>query len=149
MKVEQNADAQAVSSSQRVIEVNSQTDPRWEALVTDLPMSLIYHHPAWLQVLEEAYGHKPVHLAYEDPTGQLRGILPLFYRHGLRTGCSLNSLFHSSVAGPLAYDEQASIALVQAAIERTTAKSGVQLHLKVMSNALDGLVDGMVGVLQV
>ena len=47
----------------RVMEVDSQTDPRWEALVTTLPNGLIYHHPAWLQVLQEAYGYKPVNLA--------------------------------------------------------------------------------------
>jgi hypothetical protein len=48
-------------------------------------------------------------------------------------------------AGPLAYDDQARAALVQAAVVRTHAQPGVQLHLGIMSNALDGLVDGMVG----
>jgi len=35
---------------------------------------------------------------------------------------------------------------VQAAVERTRAEPRAQLRLKVMSNALDGLVEGMVGV---
>src|SRR5713226_6039810 len=105
-------------STLRVVEIDPQTDLRWEALVTTLPNGLIYHHPAWLQVLEEAYGYKPVNLACEDANGQLRGILPLFYRRGLLTGRQYSSLPRTPVAGPLAYDDQAMAVLVRAAVER-------------------------------
>jgi hypothetical protein len=71
-------------SSLRVIELDPQTDPRWKALLHRLSTSVIYQHPAWLAVLEEAYRYRPVHLACEDASGHLRGILPLFYRRGWR-----------------------------------------------------------------
>ncbi len=136
--------AEAISTL-RVAEVNAQGDPRWEAFVTSHPNGLIYHHPAWLQVLEEAFGYKPVNLACEDANGQLRGVLPLFYKRGLFTGRQYSSLPRTPVGGPLACDDQAMAVLVRAAVERTRDESGAQLQLKMLSNALDGLVEDMVG----
>src|SRR2546426_6424369 len=106
MDVDERHGVVEVDSSLRVVEIDPQTDPRWEALVTTLPNGLIYHHPAWLQVLEEAYGYKPVNLACEDSNGQLRGVLPLFYTRGLFTGRRFSSLPRTPVAGPLACDDQ-------------------------------------------
>ena len=146
METDQTLDREAGCSSLRVIELDPQTDPRWEALVNSLPTSVIYQHPAWLAVLEEAYGYKPIHLACEDTTGQLRGVLPLMYRRGLRSGRICASLFDSPMAGPLAYDDQARAILIQAAIERTRAELGVHLQIKVGSTSLDRLVDNVVGV---
>lgn len=114
----------------KVIEIDPQTDPRWEALVTTMPDSLIYHHPAWLQVLQEVYGFKPVNLDCEDANGQLQGILPLFYKPGLLNGRSLLSLPGTPAAGPLACTARAAADLVGAAVERV----------------LDGLVYGVVGM---
>src|SRR6266516_1881982 len=93
------------------MEVDSQTDPRWEALVTTLPNGLVYHHPAWLQVLEEAYGYKPVNLICEDADGHLRGILPIFSVRGLLTGRRLSSLPRTPVVGLFASDRPAGATL--------------------------------------
>ncbi len=146
MTADQRFDEVAGHLSLRIVELDPQTDPRWETLMTRLPTSVIYQHPAWLSVLEEAYGYKPLHLGCEDAAGQLRGILPLFYRRGLRTGFTCASLFDSPMAGPLAYDDQARTTLIQAAIERTRAELGVQFQIKVGSTSLDRLVDNVVGV---
>jgi hypothetical protein len=134
------------ASNLHVVEVDPQTDLRWEALVASLPDGLIYHHPAWLQVLEEAYSYKPVNLACEDANGQLRGVLPLFYTRGLLTGRRFSSLPRTPVAGPLACYDQALSVLVSAARERARDEPGTQLQFKMLSNALDGLVDGVVSV---
>ena len=146
MKADQTLDGVAGPLSLRVIELDPQTDPQWQALMTHLPTSVIYQHPAWLAVLQEAYGYKPIHLACEDTTGQLRGILPLMYRRGLCSGRICASVFDSLVAGPLADDDQATVALFQAAIERTRAELGVEFQLKVRSTSLDSLVDNVIGV---
>ncbi len=113
--------------------------------MSSLPNGSIYHHPAWLQVLEEAYGYKPVNLACEDASGQLQGVLPLYYIRRLLTGRCFSSLPRTPVAGPLACNDQAAIALLQAAVKRTRNEQGAQLQLKVSSNTLDGRVDGVVG----
>ena len=39
----------------RVVEVDPQTDPRWEAFVAAHPDGLVYHHPAWLQALQPTW----------------------------------------------------------------------------------------------
>lgn len=130
----------AASSSLRVIDIDPQTDPRWEAFLASVPDSLIYYHPAWLKVVEEAYSCKPRHLACEDSTGQVVGILPFFYQHGWRSGRRFTSMFNR----PLTSDDLSQAALVQAAIERTRAEAGMKLRLKMLSNALDGMVDGAV-----
>lgn len=130
----------------RVIELNPQADPRWEAFVDARPDRLIYHHPVWLQVLEEAYNYKSANLACEDGNGQLRGVFPLFYMQGLLTGRRLSSLPRTPVAGPLACDKEAAALLVRGAVERVQAEKGLQLQIKMLSDGLDGLVDGVVGV---
>jgi hypothetical protein len=131
----------------RAIEIDPQTDPRWEALMDALPHSLIYHHPAWLRVLEEAYGCTPIYLACEDDTGRLWGVLPLSYKRGLLTGRNFSSLLGTPVAGPLAYNEPAVATLMHAAIERTRSEPGIPLEMHVFSNAvLEQVVDGVIGV---
>ena len=140
------ADPQPNLALPRVVEVDPQVDRRWEAFVTAHPDGLIYHHPAWLKVLERAYGHKPIGLACEDAAGQFRGILPLFHTRGVLTGRRLSSLPHTPVAGPLGRDDQAIAALVRAAMGRVHQEPGTRLELKMPSATLDGLEDGIVGV---
>jgi hypothetical protein len=137
----------------RVIEVDPQTDPRWEAFVSDHPDGLVYHHPAWLQALQREYGRPIVGLVCQDSTGRLRGILPLCETKGLPfrardyvAGRRLSSLPRTPVCGPLAIDASATAALVQAAAERARARPGTQLQLKVSSPGLNGIVDGLVPI---
>ena len=59
------------SGGLRVIEMNPQADPRWEAFVESHPDSTIYHHPAWLDVLQREYGQRGLYLACESADGNL------------------------------------------------------------------------------
>lgn len=125
-------------SSLRIIEIDPQTDLRWQAMVSSVPaIPDPVYHPTWLKILAEVFGSRPLHLACEDNAGQVVGILPLFYRHGWHRGRNIISIF----TGPLARDDQVRIALVRGAIERTRAEKGARLHLKVMSNAADDLIE--------
>jgi hypothetical protein len=146
VKGELNRESAGFDTALNVVEVNSRTDPRWEAFVNNRSDSLIYHHPAWLQVLEEAFNYRPVNLACEDNAGRLQGVFPLFSMQGLLTGRQLSSLPRTPVAGPLTATEQAMALLVREAVERTRAEEGARFQLKMLSNALDGLVDDVVGV---
>src|SRR5439155_22883775 len=77
--------------------------------------------------------------------GQLRGILPLFYSRGLFTGRRFLSLPRTPVGGPLAHDERARSVLLHAAVERARNDQNALFQVKMMSNSLDGLVEGVVG----
>jgi len=119
----------------RVIDIDAQ-DPRWDAFVNDHPAALIYHHPAWLHVLEREYGQDSICLACEDAAGAIHGILPLAWTKGLplgptvRTGRRLSSLPRTPVAGPLSTDEHATTALVGAAIDLVRDRPGTRLEMK-------------------
>jgi CelD/BcsL family acetyltransferase involved in cellulose biosynthesis len=134
-----------------VVQVDPTADPRWEAFVSSHPDALVYHHPAWLQVLEREYGRPPLGLACEDAEGQLLGVLPLLHTRGLplgrgrqRTARRLSSLPRTPVAGPLAAEPAVAAALVRAAVERVRAERGTRFELKPLAPDLDGAVDGLV-----
>jgi hypothetical protein len=135
----------------RVAEMNPQTDPRWESFVVGHPNASIYHHPAWLAVLEREYGQKGVHLISEDANGRVQAILPMQYTRGLPFGVKravagrrLASLPRTPLAGPLSLDAGATIALLKEAVRRISVDSGVQLQIKMQGADLDGLVEGLV-----
>lgn len=116
------------------------------------PEGLIYHHPAWLEVLTREYDRPWLCLAAQDPDGQLRGVLPLLRTRGLpfagssATAPRLSSLPRTPVAGPLSTDDQATAALLAAAVQLVRGERGTRLELKLSSPTCDGLVEGMVGV---
>jgi hypothetical protein len=144
MKAEPFSRTRDESSSLHIIQLNPRTDPRWEAFMTRFSNSVIYQHPAWLAVVEEAYGYTPMHLACEDSTGNLRGILPLFYRRGLRSGKQCIS--PPLVAGPLSDDRVVDAMLIQAATERSREVHATRFLFTNRSTNFDHLVNNVIGV---
>lgn len=136
-----------------VIEVDPQTDPRWQDFVADHPDATVYHHPAWLQVLGREYRQDGVHLACVDGAGRFRGVLPMILTRGVPGGLGgavagrrLASLPRTPVAGPLADGRGAAAALVAEAAAYARRRPGVRLQLKMGGPDLDGLVPGVEGV---
>jgi CelD/BcsL family acetyltransferase involved in cellulose biosynthesis len=134
----------------RVTETTPRTDPRWEAFVVQHPDGSIYHHPAWLEALEREYSQKGVYLVCEDADGQVLAILPMLYTRGLPfskgnplTSRRLSSLPRTPVAGPLSLASRATVALLQAAVQRVSRNPGVLLQIKTQGCELDGSVDGL------
>jgi hypothetical protein len=132
-----------------IVEVDPWKDPRWENFVLGHPEATIYHHPAWLKVLEREYRQRSLFLACEDPDGRLQGVFPLLYTRGLPlssgplTGPRLSSLPRTPLAGPLATDRAALSALVREALRRASAHS-VRLQIKVQSEQLNDDIEGIV-----
>jgi CelD/BcsL family acetyltransferase involved in cellulose biosynthesis len=136
----------------RVRRVDPGADQAWKAFVARHPSGLIYHHPAWSQALEREYGQTSTGLVCEDADGTLLGVFPLLptrglpFARGALTGRRLSSLPRTPVCGPLVVDERAKTALLGAAVEQVRQDPKMRLQLKVSSQSLDGLVDGVVGV---
>jgi FemAB-related protein (PEP-CTERM system-associated) len=85
--------------------------PRLEAYVTRGGKAALTRHPAWLTVLEQAFGHSPYCLeAVED--GQTRGLLPLAHVGSVLFGQFLVSLPYLNSAGVLADDAAAARMLI-------------------------------------
>ncbi|MDQ3855903.1 MAG: GNAT family N-acetyltransferase [Chloroflexota bacterium] len=130
----------------RVARLDPHADPRYGAFVATQPDALIYHHPRWLQVLEQAYGYQPAILACEDAHGGLHGVLPLFHTRGIISGDRLTSLPHTPVAGPLASDEQARAALVTGAIEWARKNQHTVLQIKTALPQLEAPTERLIRV---
>jgi hypothetical protein len=140
--------AEPTRPTRHVVDIDPVADSRYEAFVHAHPDALIYHHPAWLEVLAKENGHRPVCMASEDSTGQLNGVLPLFQTRGVPlVGGQLTGrrLSRTPVAGPLTSDRLAAAALMRDAASRVQENPGVPLQIKAASNDLDDLVDGVVG----
>ncbi len=135
----------------RVVEIDPQSDPRWTAFVNGHPDGSVFHHPAWLQALTDPQRGKPICLACVDTSGQFRGILPLMETRGFWFNLGprtlrrrLSSLPRTPYAGPLVNDSRASAILLRAAMERVSRAPGFTLEIKVPSNDLDGMLEGVV-----
>jgi CelD/BcsL family acetyltransferase involved in cellulose biosynthesis len=135
----------------RVREARSD-DPAWLDFVQGESRALVYHHPAWIDVLGQEYSQDAVCLMCEDADNRISGILPLVYTRGLPFGIGgeltarrLSSLPRTPVAGPLARDREALRALLAAAIDRIDADGGRQFQVKAGGPELEGLVDGLAG----
>ncbi len=143
---------ESISQELRVAEANPRQDPRWESFVAAHPNGSIYHHPAWLEVLEREYGQKGVYYICEDAEGRVQAILPMLQTRGLPfgvrsavTGRRLSSLPRTPIAGPLSVDPRATVAVLREAVQQVAKNPGVQLQVKTQRNDLDGLIDGVVG----
>ena len=124
-------------ATMRIVEINFKSDPRWDDFVTGHPDGLVYHHSRWLSALQHEYGQTPVALAYEDKHRHLHGVLPLMYTKGLpfRLGGAaaarrLSSLPRTPVAGPLAFDPQTTVALLEGALEHVHERPRTRLQVK-------------------
>lgn len=86
----------------------------WEAYVQGQPRATVFHRPAWSRAVEQAYGHRPLHLtAWSD--GALAGVLPLFLVKSLFVGRVLVSVPYATYGGILADSDAVASQLLKAA----------------------------------
>ena len=92
---------------------NSESTRSWDSFVQAHPHGSPFHLAAWQRVIEESFGHRPVHLvARNAPDGQIDGILPLFLVHSRIFGRMLISTPQATYAGVLANSRSAWHALL-------------------------------------
>jgi hypothetical protein len=140
------------SAGLRVIEADPHRDSRWLSFVEAHADASIYHHPAWLNVIEEEYGQRRLHLACEAPNGEILAIMPMLYTRGLPVNIGahltrrrLTSLPRTPVAGPLSVDGRATAALIEAAM-RQAQRDSVALEVKTHGPEPVGCPEGVSAV---
>ena len=136
-----------------ISKIDFKTDSRWQSFVADHPHGSVFHHPGWIDALENEYDRECISLACEDANGQLRGILPLFQTSGLPLGLGpqrlrarLSSLPRTPTAGPLTCSTGVTVLLMQAAIQQLQRDQGATLEVKMQSPGLDSLIAGVLCV---
>lgn len=79
-------------------------DIRWLDFVNHNEEAIIFHHPAWIQLISECYHHRPFILGVFDQHGQIRAGVPLVEVNSLLSGHRWVSLPYTDHCSPL-YDD--------------------------------------------
>lgn len=81
------------------------SDERWVAFVDSIPNVNIFHHPAWINLLAECYGYRPVVVAICNEKGEIKAGLPLMEVNSSLTGRRWVSLPFTDHCKPLYHDD--------------------------------------------
>jgi len=127
----------------RVSSENEVCEESWAEYVKNHAEGTIYHHPAYLKVLEEQSGQKLLRLICRDESDRIRGIFPLQYTKGMPYNIwgalvdrRLSSLPRTPVVGPLTDDDNVAAELINAAIDIVNEDPGRFLQIKTYNPAL-------------
>jgi FemAB-related protein (PEP-CTERM system-associated) len=100
-----------------------------EAYVAAHPLASGYHRPAWLAVIERAFGHRTAYLTAQSK-GRIAGVLPLAFFESRLFGRFTVSVPFLNYGGVLAEGPEVEQALLDRAIEETRASGGAYLELR-------------------
>jgi CelD/BcsL family acetyltransferase involved in cellulose biosynthesis len=115
-------------------------DARWGAFLAAAPAASIFHHPAWLGLLQRRYGYAMEALAVVDEDGAIVAGLPLARVESRLTGRRLVAMPFSDVCPPL-YAAPAPAAAphaLGAAIASERARTGLDVELRARMNGIPG-----------
>lgn len=73
----------------------------WNSFLNKYNDTTIYHTPEWCKFLKDTFNYEPRHVFAKDDTGQIVGMLPLFYIKSKLTGNRLCSTPFSHSCGPV------------------------------------------------
>jgi len=112
----------------------------WQAYVKGAADATIYHDIAWREIFRRALGYRSHLLVAEDAEGKIRGVLPLYQVPSLVAKGRLVAVPFRDRGGIVADDEEAFLALVEAARE-LKARLGLDLaEIKSVSHYPAGTV---------
>jgi FemAB-related protein (PEP-CTERM system-associated) len=112
--------------------ISVHTDAATEACdeyVASNPRASAYHGPAWLGVIERAFGHETEYLTAQA-SHAIVGVLPLVFFHSRVFGRFTVSMPFLNYGGVLANDREIEQALLSRAIEETQRRGGSHLELR-------------------
>jgi CelD/BcsL family acetyltransferase involved in cellulose biosynthesis len=90
----------ASASALPVVELQL-SDVRWRTFVASHPDALVFHRPAWAEMIVDCYGYRPFVLASLDADGRIAGGLPVIEVRSLRRQRRWVALPFSDLCPPL------------------------------------------------
>jgi hypothetical protein len=100
-----------------MIEVVQETDESiWRDFLAKKPEAGLFHTPEWRKFLCDTFNYRPYYFFAKNNSGQMTGLLPLFYIKSILTGNRLSSLpfaYRCSILG----DPASQAALLTTALE--------------------------------
>ncbi len=112
-----------------IIRISPQ-DPRWLDLIQNHPDAMIFHHPGWMQNLEETYRYKTFIVAIESEDRKISAGVPIAEVNSRLTGTRWVSLPFSDFCQPLCRDSENLEALTDGlvALKRETGIPHIELR---------------------
>ncbi|WP_443134934.1 FemAB family XrtA/PEP-CTERM system-associated protein [Halorhodospira sp. M38] len=104
----------------RVVPLDEQRFPDWDAFVEGHPQATFFHRAGWARVLNQVFGHEP-HYLLAERDGRVEGVLPLARVRSRLFGDALISTPFCVYGGLVAENEATVAALDQAACEHAEA----------------------------
>lgn len=84
-----------------LIQIDPETDPRWDRFVEEHPKGLIYHLSGWKKVLEQSFRHQKGYYLCITEDDSIRAALPVFEVKSWILGNRLVSLPFTTLCDPL------------------------------------------------
>lgn len=101
--------------------IDPHSDKRWFAYVQDHPDGMIFHHPRWMRVLEQAYGYRQASVACFDGD-RIVGLVPLLEIRSAVTGSRAVGLPFSDYGPILTHGDDVAVRLSEHLRESAKAK---------------------------
>ena len=89
------------------------SDERWISFVGSAARANIFHHPAWINLLAECYGYKPVILTLENENNAIQAGLPFIDVKSFLTGRRWVSLPFTDYCAVLSLNDEALLKLTK------------------------------------
>ena len=121
--------AQRIATAAPTLELAAIDDPRWTAFIESQPDATLFHHPAWVQVLAEAYGYHAFLIVHRDEDGNIVAGMPVLdVRNALRGRRQISLPFTDSCP-PLARNAQQLTFFAQELTRwQVDAQSSIEIH---------------------
>lgn len=107
-----------------------QDHSRWDDFVKRCAVATCYHQIAWKEVIETSFGHRCYYWLAEDPTGNIKGILPVVHLKSRLFGSFMVSLPYFNYGGVCAEEEEARSELLKAAIEGARGAGATHIEFR-------------------
>ena len=118
-----------------IIEIDPQSDPRWDQFVESHPLGLICHLSGWKQVLEESFPQmKGRYLAILNDDNSIRAALPVFEIRSILTGNRLVSIPFATNCDPLISSNEDLRELLDSVIELSTKLRISRIELRALAS---------------
>ncbi|TMD81794.1 MAG: GNAT family N-acetyltransferase [Chloroflexi bacterium] len=98
--------AQRIANPPATLQRAAIDDPRWTAFIASQPDATLFHHPAWVQALAEAYGYDPFLIIHADEDGNIVAGMPVLDVRSALRGRRRISLPFTDYCPPLARNAQ-------------------------------------------
>lgn len=110
---------------------------KWDLYVDSHPHGSVFHGSKWQRMIESSFHHRPFHLIYQNESGDIAGILPLFLVRSRIFGRLLVSTPQAAYGGVLANSESIADGLLEKAREIARTENVEFLELRNFQNALN------------